>query len=86
MNWTVRVARRAIREIDALPRNRQRQIRQQLRNMESDPFEGDVRPLRGEWQGYYRKRVGRYRIIFRLDTEHHIIDIAAVRPRTDQTY
>ena len=33
--------------------------------MGEDPFQGDVRPLRGrQWQGRYRKRVGRYRIIF----------------------
>lgn len=86
MNWTVRIARRAAREIAALPRNRQAQIRQQLRDMESDPFQGDVRPLRGEWQGFHRKRVGRYRIIFRLVTDQHAIDIVAVRPRSDQTY
>jgi mRNA-degrading endonuclease RelE of RelBE toxin-antitoxin system len=70
----------------ALPRARQNQIRQRLADMVEDPFQGDVRPLRGQWQGLYRLRVGRYRIIFQADTSQHIVDIVAILSRDNRTY
>lgn len=55
--------------------------------MEADPFQGDVRPLRGKkWRGRYRKRVGRYRLIFVPFPQEQRVDISAILPRTEQTY
>jgi mRNA interferase RelE/StbE len=64
----------------------QRRIARAIDEMEADPFQGDVRPLRGQWQGYYRKRVGRYRLIFEADVTNHQVMIIAIRARSDQTY
>jgi mRNA-degrading endonuclease RelE of RelBE toxin-antitoxin system len=55
--------------------------------MAEDPFHGDTRPLKGrKWKGYYRKRVGRYRVIFLLRLQDRIIDIYAVVPKPERTY
>src|SRR4030095_14132988 len=65
MTWIVRLSRDAERQLRRLPPDQQSLIRQRLREMQHDPFRGDVIPLRGrQWQGRYRKRVGRYRIFF----------------------
>ena len=54
---------------------------------EADPFRGDVIPLKGRrWQGRYRKRVGRYRIIFMLNHAERIVEISAILLRNEQTY
>jgi mRNA-degrading endonuclease RelE of RelBE toxin-antitoxin system len=86
MSWVCNLTRTAERELTRVPKAMQRRIASSIDEMEQDPFQGDVRPLRGAWQGFHRKRVGRYRIIFRLDAEQRTIDIAAIRPRSDQTY
>jgi len=86
MTWVCSLTQTAERELARLPRAMHRRIALSIDEMESDPFQGDVRPLRGEWQGFYRKRVGRYRIIFRLDSDRRIVEIVAVRPRSDRTY
>ena len=39
--------------------------------------EGDIKALGGRWQGYFRLRVGEYRIIFALSLDE--ITIARVR-------
>jgi mRNA interferase RelE/StbE len=42
---------------------------------------GDVEPMHGEWRGFYRLRIGEYRVIFR-----HIVDgleILTVGHRSD---
>ena len=55
--------------------------------MRADPFHGDVKPLKGEeWKGRYRKRIGRYRIIFRPLSAEHIVNVLAILPRNERTY
>jgi len=55
--------------------------------MEADPFQGDVEPLRGKkWSGRYRKRVGRYRLIFVPDFEERCVEISAILVRSETTY
>ena len=55
--------------------------------MRDDPFGGDVIPLKGRrWQGRYRKRVGRYRIIFLPNHAEHIVEISAILLRNEHTY
>ena len=62
MNWTSELSQQAERQLRHLPRNVQEQIARAIDAMERDPFQGDVKPLKGkEWKGRYRKRVGDYR-------------------------
>jgi mRNA-degrading endonuclease RelE of RelBE toxin-antitoxin system len=65
MNWVVRIADDARLFIQNLPDKARRQVFRGIVELEENPFRGDVKPLKGkEWKGYYRKRAGRYRIIF----------------------
>jgi mRNA-degrading endonuclease RelE of RelBE toxin-antitoxin system len=55
--------------------------------MRADPLGGDVLPIkRGRFKGALRRRSGRYRIIFSIDTAQNIIEIAAILIRTEKTY
>jgi mRNA-degrading endonuclease RelE of RelBE toxin-antitoxin system len=55
--------------------------------MTENPFRGDVKPLKGvQWQGHYRKRVGRWRIIFIPYNSEHRVEISAILLRSDKTY
>ena len=42
---------------------------------------GDVEPMRGEWQGCYRLRVGEYRVIFRYIEDG--LEVLTVGHRSD---
>lgn len=47
----------------------------------------DVIPLKGtEWKGYYRKRVGPYRIIFTLNRKAMTVAISAILIRSEKLY
>jgi mRNA-degrading endonuclease RelE of RelBE toxin-antitoxin system len=46
-----------------------------------DSGEGDIKALSGEWTGYYRLRVGDFRVIFRIVMD--AIVIVRVRHRSD---
>jgi mRNA-degrading endonuclease RelE of RelBE toxin-antitoxin system len=87
MPWLVRLSADVRKQVDRLPADRQNQLLHALREMAQDPFRGDVKPLKGrDWKGWYRKRVGRYRIIFLPQHQGRTVDVSTVVPRTEKTY
>jgi mRNA-degrading endonuclease RelE of RelBE toxin-antitoxin system len=87
MNWTVELSAAAEKNLKRLPRDRLASLMRAVDQMESDPFAGDVKPLSGpEWQGRFRKRVGRYRIVFTADRKIGKVAISAILIRSEKTY
>lgn len=86
MSWSVELAKEAERQVKKLPADREATIIAHLGEMRIDPFRGDVKSLKGKWKGRYRKRVGRYRIIFKVDTKARIVQVSAILARTEATY
>ena len=74
MNWTIHLSMEAIRQLESLPKNYQKLIGNALDRMSLDPFQGNIKALKGkEWKGRYRKAVGRHRIIFTISYEQRLI-------------
>jgi mRNA-degrading endonuclease RelE of RelBE toxin-antitoxin system len=69
-----------------MPASDRTRINQALNAMKLDPFSGDTIPLKGEFQGSHRRRVGSWRIIFRARAEEHVLLIADIVRRTSTTY
>ena len=89
MTWTVQLTRTAVKQLRKLPLDTQQRIKRAIEILEKDPFAGDSKALRGAgWKGRYRKRVGRYRLIFILLSEPSTrrIIISAILPRSEKTY
>ncbi len=79
MSWAVELSAAAEKDLKQLPRDRQLRLERAIDEMAENPFVGDTRPLKGpEWKGRYRKRVGRYRIIFTVDHKIGVVSISAV--------
>ena len=87
MNWHVELSDDAEQQLKRLPRTLQARMQRAIDELEADPFRGDVIPLKGRrWRGRYRKRVGRYRIIFFPNRDTRVVEISAILLRDDQTY
>jgi mRNA-degrading endonuclease RelE of RelBE toxin-antitoxin system len=87
MTWCAELSDAAERQLKRLPRDVQTRIGRAIDELEDDPFRGNVLPLKGKrWQGRYRKRVGRYRIIFVPHHDTYVVEIAAILLRDEQTY
>jgi mRNA-degrading endonuclease RelE of RelBE toxin-antitoxin system len=52
--------------------------------MEADPFQGDIKFLKG--QETLRRRVGDWRIFFRLESNQKTLYVTAIERRTSTTY
>ncbi len=67
MTWSVQLTRTAVKQLGKLPRDTQQRIGKAIETLKKDPFAGDSKALKGAgWEGRYRKRVGRYRLILLL--------------------
>jgi len=52
-----------------------------LRRMKGESVSVDVKKLKGDWEGFYRIRKGRLRIIFDLDFDEHQIYVSRIDHR-----
>ena len=69
-----------------MPAKDRERINRALNEMKSNPLSGDIVPLKGEYDGQYRRRVGSWRIIFRLRPADRVVLIADIRRRGSTTY
>ncbi len=87
MAWTIRLSSEAAGHLRRLTQDQQEMIAHAIDRMEADPFQGDVEPLKGKkWRGRYRKRVGRYRLVFVPFAQERRVEISAILLRSEKTY
>ena len=87
MAWTIRLSLEAEKQLSELPRDRQMIIGRAIDRMREDPFQGNVKPLKGrKWKGRYRKVVGRYRLIFIPFHQQQTVEISQILIRSEKTY
>lgn len=73
-------SREAARVLQRVPANMARLIREKVLQLAADPrsLANNVRALKGR-DGYYRLRVGNWRVVFREDGA--VVDVVEVGPR-----
>jgi mRNA interferase RelE/StbE len=49
-----------------------------LKRLRGESVSVDVKKLKGDWQGFYRIRKGKVRIIFELSFEEHVVYVARI--------
>jgi mRNA-degrading endonuclease RelE of RelBE toxin-antitoxin system len=87
MSWVCDLTDDAKRDLRGLPKPIQKRVARALRQMEDDPFQGDVKPLRGdEWKGVFRRRLGDYRLLFLPDSRQQVLSVLRVLIRSEKTY
>jgi mRNA interferase RelE/StbE len=84
MAWAVALGNRAQKNLARVPPADRKRILTALDAMRTDPLSGDVVKLAG--QDAFRRRVGQYRVIFRIDFVAHAVGVVDVARRTTTTY
>ena len=61
-----------------------RKLTRCFRNLETDPRQGNnVKRLTGDWAGYFRYRVGDWRVIYRIDDDRSRVYAAVIAHRRE---
>jgi len=66
-----------------LPRVIRRRIRRRIISVSRDPRADPAMLMWGEWEGYWRLRVGEYRVIYEVDDRAQRVTIIRVRHRSE---
>jgi len=84
MSWSIKVSSIAEKYFKKLDKKRRRKIAEKLLvlSRQQNPLENaQVKALTGELKGFYRLRIGDYRIIFALLEEEKVIAVVNIFPR-----
>jgi len=84
MSWSIKVSSIAKKYFEKLDKKRRRKIKEKLLALshQQNPLENlQVIALTGELKGFYRLRIGDYRIIFALLEEEKVIAVVNILPR-----
>jgi mRNA interferase RelE/StbE len=80
----VKVHRHAARYLERLPKDTKERIKEVLKRLRASPLEQTgVSQMVGEWAGYYRIRVGKFRIIFWFDEKEDVVWVDYIGARGD---
>ncbi|MGA9640802.1 MAG: type II toxin-antitoxin system RelE/ParE family toxin [Terriglobales bacterium] len=85
MVWNLQLTGPAQKEFRKLPTKDRERVKAAFLSMEQDPFQGDVKRLKGQ-PCAWRRRVGNYRIIYDLYIDQHLIVLSGILRRTSTTY
>jgi mRNA-degrading endonuclease RelE of RelBE toxin-antitoxin system len=79
--WGVELSRSSLKALENYGAETTLRILDRLEGAENPLRHKDVRKLEGKLGGFYRFRVGDYRIIFELDPDAKRIGVLAIVPR-----
>lgn len=85
MVWVLHLRKRVKKIIGRFPKNDQRRVIEILRQMEQNPFFGDIVKLE-DGDNLWRRRIGAYRIFYECMPNRKIIYVFKVKRRTSKTY
>jgi mRNA interferase RelE/StbE len=78
------VHRQAVKYLQRLPHDTKERIKNILNQLGQDPLKyPDLKHMVGEWAGYKRIRVGKFRIIFWFDEKEDIVYVDYIGARGD---
>jgi len=84
-NWDLRVDDSVNRHAAKFPKEDKRRIFEVVESLKSDPYAGDIEKLKGE-ENKWRRRIGDYRIFYKILIDLKIILVFRLERRTSKTY
>ncbi len=84
MSYQVRLRRAAQKQLDRLVRRDYQTVARAISALEQEPRPRGVKKLAES--GLWRIRVGRYRVVYNINDEEHLVIVVRVARRTEDTY
>ena len=83
MKYRVKIAKKAKRELAALPKRDQARIIRKAEALSENPRPRGSKDMKGELKGYRRIQVGDYRVIYLIRNKELIVVVVRVGHRKD---
>ena len=84
-HWELRIDRSVKDTLKRIPRHDMIRIMEVFHTLPKDPYFGDIKKMKGE-PDVWRRRIGSFRIFYRIKLESRLILVFRVERRTSKTY
>jgi mRNA interferase RelE/StbE len=83
MSYKIAIAKKAFKELAALPAKNNTQIVEAIDNLKEDPRPAGCKKLKGQSEDIWRIRIGDYRVLYFIDDTIRIVEIRRIGHRKD---
>jgi len=83
--WVLRIDPDVLRAVRRLPKQDARRIAGAIQILPTNPFLGDIQKMKGQ-ENVWRRRIGAYRLFYKLLDSEKIILVFRLERRTSTTY
>lgn len=84
-NWSIRIDPDVLKALKKIPQHDAEAILEVIKLLPLNPYFGDIQKMKGQ-EHTWRRRVGNYRIFFKIITTLKIILVFHMERRTSKTY
>ena len=84
-NWNLEIDPSVLKTLHRAPRRDAERIFEIIRLLPVNPYTGDIQKMRGE-NNTWRRRIGSYRIFYKIKIAEKIILVFNLKRRTSNTY
>ena len=84
-NWELQIDPGVLKVLKKIPRHDAGVVSEVIHLLPMDPYFGDIQKMKGE-DNVWRRRVGSYRIFYRMKIDQKIILVFHLERRTSRTY
>lgn len=84
-SWDIRVDENVYKALKKTPRRDGERILEVIRLLPFDPYFGDIQKMKGEPDSW-RRRIGSYRLFYRIKNEVRVVLVFRLERRTSNTY
>lgn len=84
-SWDLQIDLSVLRVLRKIPRHNAEAILKIIKLLPLDPYFGDIKKMKG-YAGAWRRRVGNYRIFYKIKTADRIVLVFRIERRTSKTY
>ena len=84
-NWNLQINSSVFKFLKKIPHNDVERLLDVIKFLPLNPYFGDIEKMKGE-EDSWRRRVGSYRIFFKINTNHNVILVFHIERRTSKTY
>jgi len=81
----LRIDPSVLKELEQIPRSDAKRILQTIKGIPLNPYYGDIQKMKGE-ENSWRRRIGSYRLFYRLLQKEKVVLIFHLERRTSTTY
>ena len=84
-NWDLQIESDVFKALNKIPRHYAETVLAVIRLLPIDPYFGDIQKMKGE-ENSWRRRIGNYRIFYKIKIAKKIILVFRLERRTSKTY